>query len=182
MSNSISSVSQTNTYTWASAPSSGSGGSNGSSSSPQAAAPQASDSVTLSDSAQFHSLLQRYGLKVEGGTLGQLFSPAFFAEADANNDARLSSSEFTSFVEQNGGNASQASKLYQEMGGSGNGLSYDQFRHGVGQGDAKDFLNNLVITRIKGSSTDPTKWLQGLARLGDESDAASSKIAKELTG
>ena len=59
---------------------------------------------------------------------------------------------------------------------------HDQFRHGVGQGDAKDFLNNLVITRIKGSSTDPTKWLQGLARLGDESDDASSKIAKELTG
>ena len=140
------------------------------------------DSVTLSDTAQFHALMQRSGLKVEGGTLGQLFSPAFFAGADTNNDAHLSSSEFSSLIEHNGGNTSQASRLYREMGGGDQGLSYDQFRQGIGQGDAKEFFNQLVMTRIKGSGAGPEDWLKQLAQLGAESDAASTKLANELKG
>lgn len=176
---SVSSISHTQSYPSPAAHNASASG-QATTSTAQIAAPSASDSVSLSDTAQFHALMQRSGLKVEGGTLGQLFSPAFFAGADANNDARLSSSEFSALIEQNGGNASQASRLYREMGGGDQGLSYDQFRQGVGQGDAKDFFNNLVMTRIKGSGSGPDDWLKQLAQLGAESDAASSKLANEL--
>jgi len=180
MSNSISSVSQASPYAAVSSKVHGSSGDHGSTSAPQAVAAETADSATLSDAGQFHALLDRFGMKVEGGTLGQLFSPAFFVGADSDNDARLSSSEFTSFVVQNGGNASQASRLYQEMGGGSSNLSYDQFRQGVGQGDAKDFFNNLVMARIKGQGSDLQQWLQNLAQLGDESSAACAKIAHEM--
>lgn len=183
MSSSISSVSQTNPYVSSSA----SSGSNnkygtGSATSQPAASSSTTDSATLSNTAQFRSLLDRYGMKVEGGTLGQLFSPAFFSESDANNDAHVSPSEFTSLVEQNGGNASLASRMYQEMGGGDDGLSYSQFRQGVGQGSAKDFFNGLVMTRIHSAGSDPAQWLQGLVQLGNESDAAAAKISKEMKG
>lgn len=181
MSNSISSISQTPPFPPPTAPRN-SGDQRSASTSSQGAATPADDSVTLSDSAQFHAFSQRTGLKVTGGTLGQLFAPAFFASADTNNDARLSSSEFASFIEQNGGNAWQATTLYQAMGGNDKGLSYAQFRDGLGQGAAKDFFNNLVMKRVKGSDSDPTKWLERLCALGDESTAASYKIAAELRG
>ena len=44
----------------------------------------------------------------------------------------------------------------------------------------KDFFNNLVMSRIKGSDSDPSIWMKRLVQLGGESDAASRKIAKEL--
>jgi hypothetical protein len=179
MSSSISSVGSANPYA-ALSTSSGAAGSNAPAASSQGASPSPVDAVSLSDKAQFQSLLDRYGMKVEGGTLGQLFSPAFFSEADANSDARLSSSEFTSLVEKNGGTASQANRLYQGMGGGDDGLSYAQFRQGIGQGDAKDFFNQLVMSRIKGSGSTASQWLQNLAQLGSESDAAASRMAKEI--
>lgn len=61
-------------------------------------------------------------------------------------------------------------------------LAFEWIRQGAGQGDAKDFFNNLVMTRIKGSSSDPAAWLKQLAQWGAESDAASTKLASEING
>jgi hypothetical protein len=76
MSNRISAAPQANPYPSLS-PSAGTSDNSGSATPMQEAAAQTSDSVTLSGTAQFHALCQRSGLKVEGGTLGQLFFPAF---------------------------------------------------------------------------------------------------------
>lgn len=165
-----------------SAAGSGTPASGGSATSSPAAIAQTGDSITLSDDGQFRALCERSGLKVSGGTLGQLFSPAFFVRADTDNSGRLSAAEFTSFIEQNGGNALQAAGLYHAMGGNDKGLTYAQFRAGVGQDEAKDFFNQLVMTRVKGSGTDPHQWLQQLAALGEESSLASETIAKEAGG